>query len=292
LWANLTERDVEVILDIYKYRYLKAEQIKALHFPSIQTARRRLRALVRGGYVKYFTVPGISEYIYHLDKKGAEVTASELGVDLKDLRWSRKLKEPKDYYFMRHFLKINDFRIILTSACRFSDIDLLGFIPDYYGEKTERGGTAKYIRDFVLDIKDRSRVISHTPDGVFALEKDGKSALFFLEIDRGTETLTNEEKGFLKSISFYLNYLVDEKYQRYQNDFKCGPFKAFRALVVTTSEERLNNMRSASSALSFPYPQAKRFIWFTTFDRLKPETIFGPIWRSADIRDKNLYKIG
>jgi uncharacterized protein YjiK len=46
-------------------------------------------------------------------------------------------------------------------------------------------------------------VINYTPDGVFALEKNNRTALFFLEIDRGTEVLSNPEKGFSKAINFY-----------------------------------------------------------------------------------------
>lgn len=288
---QLTQRDTEVCLDIYKYRYLSVSQIELLHFPSRQTAYRRLRALKETNYLKSFRVANVDEHIYHLDKKGAEVVAGELGVEVVDLKWHRATRAPKDYYFMRHFLKVNDFRIALTLACKNSDIDLLGFIPEYYGEKTDRSGIVKYIKDFVLDIKDQARKIYHTPDAVFALEKDKKAALFFLEIDRGTETLTNPEKGFLKCIDFYLNYWNSGKYHRYEADFRCEPFRAFRTLIVTTSETRLQNMRQVVSGLAFSPNLAKRFIWLTTDDKIGPETTFDSIWQSADIEDENPYKI-
>ena len=126
-----------------------------------------------------------------------------------------------------------------------------------------------------------------------ALEKDGNPALFFLEIDRGTEVLTNPEKGFLKGMQFYLNYWVDgEKYQRYAVDFECGPFKAFRTLFVTTSKTRVDNMRQAATAIPVHPPQVKRFVWLTTDEELSQENIFQPIWHSADVTDENLYRIG
>jgi hypothetical protein len=147
--AKLTSRDIAVILDVYKYRYLSVSQVEALHFPSKRTAWRRLQALTTLGYLKAFTVPHIPERIYYLDKAGAEIVASEMQVTVADLQWYRYLKAPKDYYFLRHFLAINDFRILITSACQDSPIQLLGFIPEYFGEKTRQGNVKKYIRDKV-----------------------------------------------------------------------------------------------------------------------------------------------
>ncbi len=249
---RLMERDVQVILDVYKYRYLSVSQITSLHFPSVQMARRRLRLLTAHGYLAGFTAPGITERMYYLDGKGGEAVTSRLGISMGDLKWSRSARAPKDYYFLKHFLQNNDFRIMLTKACSApdSEIDLLGYMSEYYSEKTGKGGVVKYIKDFVCDMRNPARLIHHTPDSVFALEMDGKPALFFLEIDRGTEGLTNPDKGFLKCLEFYLNYWVDGKYQRYAEDFKCGPFKAFRALIVTTSQTRVDNMRQAGQPLT------------------------------------------
>jgi hypothetical protein len=207
--AKLTSRDIEVIVAVYKHRYLSVSQVEALRFPSKRTAYRRLQALTALGYLKSFTVPNIPERIYYLDKPGAEITAGELRITLDDLKWHRYTKVPKDYYFLRHFLAINDFRILLTLACQESPITLLGFIPEYFGEKTPQGNVKKYIRDRVCDISNQTRQYSHTPDAVFSLEKDGNPALFFLEVDRGTEIISDTEKGLLKSIVFYLNYWVD-----------------------------------------------------------------------------------
>jgi protein involved in plasmid replication-relaxation len=289
--AALTERDTQVVLDLYKYRYLSVSQIQLLHFPSLQTAYRRLRALTELAYVKGFTVPGIPEHLYHLDNSGAELVAEQLGVGVSDLKWNRPSRAPKDYYFLRHFLKTNDFRIALTLACRGSNIDLLGFIPEYYGEKSSQGSPVKYIKDFICDIRDARAKITHTPDAVFALSKKGTPALFFLEIDRGTEVVSDQEKGVLKSVRFYLNYLISGKYQRYQEDFGCGGFKGFRTLIVTTSASRIENMRQAISNFDFA-EKAKKFIWLTTDKRIQPATMFQPIWVCADRADQTEYRIG
>jgi hypothetical protein len=288
--SKVTERDVEVMVDIYKYRYLSVSQIEALHYPSRPVAWRRLRALTLLGYIKDFTAPGVPERVFYLDNPGAEVVAGHMQVTMDDLKWHRLQKAPKDYYFLRHFLAINDFRITLTRACYTSPLTLLGFIPEYVGEKTKQGDVKKYLRDNVCDITDTSINISHTPDGVFALGKDGNAALFFVEIDRGIEVVNDPSKGFLKAINFYLNYWSNQKFKRYEADFGGKVFKTFWMLVVTNSEKRLQNMREAVTKHPFPNTQAKRFLWGAT--DVTVDNFFSPIWQSMDITDTTTYKIG
>lgn len=288
---TLTERDLAVVLDIYKYRYLTAPQIQRLHFPSLQTTYRRIRSLSSQGFITGFSAPNIAEHLYHLDTKGVDLAAQALGVEVSNLKWSRMNRAPKDYYFLRHFLELNDFRITLTLACRTAPLSLLGFIPEYFGEKTQDGRTSKYIKDFVCDITDHNRSLNHTPDAVFALAKNEVPALFFLEIDRGTEVVGDPDKGVMKAIRFYLNYLLSEQYQRYKEDFGCTPFKGFRALIVTTAAARIENIRQAASALSYD-TRAKRFIWLTETKHVHTTSPFEPIWLSADTGDATRYRIG
>ncbi|MCH8919738.1 MAG: replication-relaxation family protein, partial [Chloroflexi bacterium] len=213
---------------------------------------RRMRLLIQAGYINGYNAPAIEDRIVYLTSKGANLVASTLEVPYESLGFKRIADTAKDYYFLRHFLGINDFRISLNLALNAqTELELSGFIPEYYGEKTSKGGTVKYIRDLVCDIKDPETLINYTPDGVFALEKNDRTALFFLEIDRGTEVLSNPEKGFSKAINFYYNYFISKKFQRYQEDFKCEPFRGFRVLFVTTTEVRLENMREALSKAGF-----------------------------------------
>ena len=286
----LTERDSRLLVTLYKHRFLSISQIRRLFFPSLQTAYRRMRLLRESGYVTPFTVPNIAESMFGLTRKGITSVAASLGVETEELQWKNTKTKPKDYYFMRHFLAINDFRILLKEACDESDVNLLGFIPEYLGEKSKRGGMRKYIRDVICDIESEREEISHTPDGVFSLEKNGKPALFFLEIDRGTEVVSNTEKGVLKTIRFYMNYLLEGKYARYARDFGVEAFKGFRVLFVTTSENRVSNIREATSKLKLP-EKAKQFVWLTTFEMIMARGPFDTIWQSALSRDLEKYSI-
>jgi hypothetical protein len=115
--------------------------------------------------------------------------------------------------------------------------------------------------------------------------------VFFLEIDRGLETVSDPEKGFLKCVIFYLNYFVARKYQRFETDFSTS-FKSVRALVITPSQKRLEHMRQAVTSLAFTPPQAKRLLWGTIQEQATKEFLFEAIWQSMDAEDNKLYRIG
>jgi hypothetical protein len=278
MYPKFTTRDKDILIDVYSYRYLSASQIERLRFPSKRTAQRRLQTLHTLGYLKSFTTPNIAERIFYLDKKGAEVVAYEWKTEIASLDWQRH-SQPKDYYFIKHFLAINDFRILVSQACQASGLTLLGFIPEYIGEQTKQGYVKKYIRDSVKNL-------SHTPDAVFALQKNNKPALFFAEIDRGTELINDPDKGILKAIIFYLNYWTAKGYVRFEKDFKCQ-FETARILILTTSQTRLQHIREVVTKLDFQPKYVKRFLWGTS----EKEAIFSSVWQALDTSDNEYYAI-
>jgi hypothetical protein len=279
----ITERDCRLIASIADCRYLTVAQIQRLHFPSEQTATRRLRALTREGYVASFRVPGLSDRFVAVTEAGAKLVGEASGRDVRVPR-----KRPSDAYFLRHFCVLNDLRIAVERACEQSPMHLVRFIPEYEGEVSGDGLPRKQLQD---SVKADGGVIGHTPDAVFAVEHQGTAALFFVEVDRGTETLSDGERGVLKMLRFYLHYLASEGYQRYAAMFGTPAFRAFRLLITTTSEARLANMRSLGGELVFEPAHAKRFIWLATQASITEQTIFGPVWRALEPTDERVYAI-
>jgi Replication-relaxation len=289
--AILTPRDTNLILDVHKYKLLSVPQIQKLHFPSLQTAYRRLRALTGLGYLKGFLAPlSPEQHLYHLGKKGAEWVAGQLNVAVSDLGFNRTTRPPDNPLFLKHFVAISDFRIALSQACQTSQFTLRGFIPEFIGTKAPEGNLKRYIRDVVCDVANPTAQISHTPDATFALESNGICSLLFLEIDLGTEVVSSPQKGVLKSLQFYLSYLVSGQYRRYQEDFHCQPLKLFRVLYVTTSEERIRNIRRAATEF-FNEKEALKLLLFTEQKNITPATLFTRIWQSADANDPRFYQI-
>jgi len=289
----LTERDHELLVSLLKYRYLSTSQIRRLHFPSEQTATRRLRLLETAGLVATFKTVASADRLASLARRGAEAVAERLAVPVGELGWDSRREQPKDYLFLKHFLAAADFRITLTRACAAQqDVRLLGFVPEHVVDGTAGSDLKKHIRDVTTDTMDPRQKISHAPDAVFVLQRGESSALFFLEIDRGTEVLSNPARGLLKTVRFYLSSLVSGSYQRYQQELgQSKPFRAFRALFVVSSAERLQNIRQICGTSTFSPEHAKRFLWLTTDDALTDPGLLTREWHSLDPADSRRYAI-
>jgi hypothetical protein len=116
--AKITERDVGVLVDVYKYRYLRVSQVERLHFPSKRTAYRRLQVLTTLGYLNAFFVPGISERVYALDKPGAEVVPANYKCVPMPLAIPAVPKHPKTTIFSGIFWELMIFASISFSPAR------------------------------------------------------------------------------------------------------------------------------------------------------------------------------
>ena len=288
-YQQIMDRDLEVVQSIYQHRYLTSSQVQALHFPSATTRNRRLQRLIEHGFIKPFSISNVADRLFKITRKGAQVVASYQGVDIEDLHWNPNTATPSDHFFMRHFVAVNDYRLALTQAEAPNGVRLRGFIPEYWGTKHQSGRVIKYLRDRTNNMFDPGQQISHTPDAVFCMDIAGKSALFFLEIDRGTETLSNPGKGFLKMIRFYLSYLKSRDYRRYAEDFGVD-FDLFRMLIVTTSQARTKNMKQACLTLPTSVHKGLRFLW-CTHEAVRPETIYHDLWASLLLSDDRTYRI-
>lgn len=93
---KMTERDGEVLLSVYKHRFLTVSQIQRLHFPSMQTAYRRIRLLRTHGLLTDFNIPNIDEAVIAVGRKGLVEIAALLGVDQTELRRSDTKNKPRD----------------------------------------------------------------------------------------------------------------------------------------------------------------------------------------------------
>jgi len=228
-----------------------------------------------------------------ISQKGLDLVAQRTDASDTEIPTSVARTHPKDHYFLRHALVLTDFRIALDLACdRRPDIELLGFFGDHVVERSKQGALRNLTRDAAANAARLGAKVSHIPDGVFALRRGDISALFFLEIDRGTESVSNRERGFAKTLTFYLNFLVGGGYERYETEFGTKtPFRTVRILVLTSSHRRLESIQSAGASLKFDPARALRFIWLAEIGTVTDQTIFSLPWVSLDPEDKNAYRI-
>jgi len=125
------------------------------------------------------------------------------------------------------------------------------------------------------------------PDGVFTIrhaqENAGRSLLFFLEVDMGTEPLAAPEKGgrdLRQKILNYQSYFRSQRYKRYEEYWK-SRFSGFRLLFLANTKAR----EAAISRLVQEIPPSD-FIWITGQQRMFEKGLGAPIWVRGG-RDQN-----
>ena len=106
------------------------------------------------------------------------------------------------------------------------------------------------------------------PDGYFCLVVPQGKTRFFLEVDRGTEP----HAKFKPQVAVYEAYTRSGQYQaRYHA-------KSLRVLIVTTTPRRLTHLKTVTKSAG-----GDRKYWFTTIDRITPETVLtAPIWQQLE----------
>jgi len=108
----------------------------------------------------------------------------------------------------------------------------------------------------------RSNRIKLTPDGYFELLSDGTTRAMFLEVDLGTEALSVWEQ----KTAIYLQLALSGEFQKRFRQ------PQFRVLVVTDSERRLANIRSAVAK------STDKIFWFATFENINRDGLWSPVW--------------
>ena len=130
---RLTLRDLEVLQALHTARYLTTPQIEKLFWRGgtvgrAKACQQRLRLLHQHGLVRRIALPirrgdKPKPYVYALDRKGAELLVSELGIEPGQIDWRARTQE-EHYPFLEHLLTTTDFRIALTQACEQSGVVL------------------------------------------------------------------------------------------------------------------------------------------------------------------------
>jgi hypothetical protein len=289
---ELTARDCDVLRLAGRLGLVTAGQLERLYFPSAQAALRRLRRLRQGGYVARLHLPGMPLRVATLTPRGAEAVAEDGAVvtSARALRCAR----PRGPLFVAHALAVGDFYVTLVLACRrHTDVTLREFLPATISRGVgPRTPPTSQLQSVTATGSLRHGLLRHVPDAAFVLERGGNPALFLLEADRGTETIGEPARGVGKIIRCYLNALADGGHGAYEQLFGLTePLQVFRALVVTTTPARVENIRRRWSGESCRSPLARRFIWLSGSTALSSPDLFTHPWTPLDHADASTYSI-
>jgi hypothetical protein len=259
---QLTERDTRILEAVHAYDgMLRFSQLKRMFFTGESQAKQRLKLLYQN---RYLNRPNnkqrrrITEMIYWLDKRGAQIVASLNGTPIREFSWR---KQPR-WFQVEHDLAVNDFRLDMEQACNQDpEIELVTWMPE--SEFWAFPDRVSY------EYQERSKHRKIRPDGYFMLSLPKHKIRYLLEIDRGTE---DNPRFHRDKILPGLAYI---KSKAYRDRFGQN---SGRWLIVTTGKKRMENLlRQARRA------ETGGKYYFTTFDQLNAETtLHAPIWRRAD----------
>ncbi|MGH7377596.1 MAG: replication-relaxation family protein [Candidatus Methylomirabilales bacterium] len=197
LLSRLTGRDVQVLLDVHELEVLTTNQLARAHFPTARIAQRRLERLSEdfeilhrfrpsrsaragGGSAPHpalATEPGSSPFHYVLSDRGARIVGALLRSKVEYSPASAlRLADPRRHASLRHPLAVGDFWAALAGVVREPGSRL-----SWMGERrvAERWVT-RVGATFGPSVR---------PDGVGDLKRGRARVRFYLELDRGTETL-------------------------------------------------------------------------------------------------------
>jgi len=281
---QLQERDIEVIKEIYKHRFLTSEHIRALIPGSDQVILRRLQLLYHAGYldrpreqIKPYK-SGSSAMVYGIGNKGADYLSQALNVPRSKVDWTTKNREVKTV-FLEHSLSIANFMVCLEMACRErKDVEFID--------------PRKFLKEYPITwkitkaIDGKKQVFNIFPDNAFALyyPKDNSTAYFFLEVDRSTMPIYSN--NFFRS-SVYKKFLL------YWLSWKDGVFTDYfgfanvRVLTLAKSKERINSMIQAVKDIDERKKGSRIFMFALDkeFDPATPGNTLNKIWRNGKDSD-------
>jgi len=279
--ALVTDRDAALLRSLGVYGFLSVGQVQRLHFPSRQTATRRVRRLRQAGLLHCALVNGFDEPI-------VVPTVAGLAAGGLDALRAGTGRLPAALY-LRHALAVADFRIaLMESLKRCPGTALVNIVTDTEREaRVARAPRPALQASMVLG----THHLSHVPDAAFALERGDRLAAFYLEIDRGTEVIGSPVRGVGKFLRFYRAAVVTTTSGWLQSALQLERLPdAVRVLVVTTSPARVQNIRRACGSSAGPDPGASR-IWLTDASALTGSDLLGPRWLALDPRDKDLHAV-
>ncbi len=252
---RLTNRDIEILKAIDRFKYLTAQQIADLFYNSRGAINKRLKLLFHHHYLgklpgkvspNLFNSPDI--YFINLDRKASRILAAK-GVALPHQKHAKQKNPKRDY--VQHTLLTNDCLIAFELAGRRSDeVDFLSnneLLIKTPKKKPNRSHPWK-VSAFITE-KNISRTAY--PDAAFGLfdKTSQKMQLFLVEADCMTQPLTRCDKQLFRISNIKAKLLI------YHTAWKQGFFRerlgypATRILFVTLSQTRAQHMRSLTVKL-------------------------------------------
>jgi DNA-binding Lrp family transcriptional regulator len=267
---RLTDDDVQIVRQLAQHRFLRSTHIAALVGRSLDRTNRRLNRLFHAGYIDrpraqldYYPTAGSAPMAYALADRGARLLIERDGIDFANVEWSRKNRSA-GRPFIEHQLEVMDFYVSLQRAVTARpDVRLIH--PDELTASFPDQSFSPH-NPFALRVKISHQGVAHeigiVPDLAFGLLfADGSRRCFMVEIDRGTMPIARHDLRQTSIERKMRGYLVAHATKQHERRFG---WKAFRVLIVTTDNHRLNSATEELRRVRVPHSPGPSLFFFTT----------------------------
>lgn len=209
---RLIEKDCKTLECIAEYRMLTVSQIAAMFHKKRQVARRRLRDLEEKGLVEvagyeFGRGRGRPEKSMGLTKHGVDLLKDK-GLLKQDIPYEKVLAD--GLVFTDHQLLMNWFRIHLNQVEKMVPRVSVKFLAHNSPFLPQGPNGRIFITDYSPVPDFGAHGIKFTPDAVFGISDSiaDKTCLYFLEVDRGTETVASPRRdmGDIRQKMTNVNY--------------------------------------------------------------------------------------
>jgi hypothetical protein len=241
-----TERTLRFLLKLWGIKYMTTTQICELFWLeassspllALKSCQRQLRKLEKYGLIRRIhqaVVPGTGSKpdLFKLSANSVPLLANLCNIDPESIDvavWADEELNPK----IKHILCTTSVHISIQKGCNANDYTL----EEWIDETTLRNAPTKDTIT-LTNSKNQEVTVTIIPDVMFTLSREGKQAIYRLEIDRATIELeaSHQQK---RSIALKMKrYLLLEGQQSYQAQYGHRPLQV---LWAVKGERRMNNM--------------------------------------------------
>ena len=282
---KLNKSDYKSLECIAEYRMLTVTQIAAIFHKSRQVVRRRLNNLEQAGLIEITGRElgrgrGRPENSMGLTERGVDILRDK-GLLNKAIPYEKVCADC--FFAPDHQLLLNWFRIHLNEVEKVvSKVNVKFFAHNSPVLPEDQNGRI-LITNYSPVPGSGIQGVKFTPDAAFSISDSvrDKTCLFFLEVDRGTETIASPKRDMTdirQKIINYQWYFQSLAYKRYEQVFKCQ-LHGFRLLFLTSTTGRLRALCELAQQL-----RPSNFVWLTEISCLFPGGVSTKIWtKGGDI---------
>jgi hypothetical protein len=275
---RLNRKDLQLMAMIAEHKVLSLEQIALAHGRSKDAVGRRLNQIQQEGNLTSHTRGfgrgrGRPEKLVSVSSEGVRILRDKgmlpPGMSNEEVLFTESDKTD-------HLLLLNWLLVHLAVLRREVTFLSVNHVSSVLARATLDNDGLPLIHSQVR-LPGTDKPVVFEPDAVFSIhhKESGKSLLFSLEVDRGTQDLANPDRSsgdIRQKILCYRQHFEQGGYKKYERLWS-ATFNGFRLLFLTDSYPRLVNL----CKLVRDMPPCD-FVWLSEQQELLQKGLHGPIW--------------